>query len=162
MATGTVILPVLGAIVDATNPPGIAFTNARPKLLFNDSTDEFVYWTFRMPTNYGSAPVLKTFYSMAGANESKAIVFACEVMAVSDGDAVDMDADSYDAANSATKACPDAAGAPDEVSVTLTNADSVAAGDFVALKGYRDADNGSDTASGDMEVWAASLEYTIA
>lgn len=160
MATGTVILPILGCRFSSSSPPGLAFTNDRPKLLFDDTTDEIVFWTFRMPVNYASAPVLKAFFSMAGANTDDEIVFDCLVMAVSDGDAVDMDADSYDAANAATKTVPDLAGRPDEVSVTLTNEDGVAAGDFVALQVFRDADNVADDAAGDMEVWVVSLQYT--
>jgi len=160
MATGTILLPIMGCVLDAASPPGYAFTNSRPKLLFNDTTDEIIYWTFRMPVDYASSPVLKVFYSMAGANTEDEIVFDCLVMAVSDGDAVDMDTDSYDASNAATKTVPDTAGRPDEVSVTLANADGVAAEDFVALKAFRDADNIADDAAGDMEVWAASLEYT--
>ena len=47
-----------------------------------------------------------------------------------------------------------------EISLTLTNADTVAAGDFVVLYLARDVAAGGDTATGDMEVIAVSLEYT--
>ena len=42
MATGTILLPIMGCVLDAASPPGYAFTNSRPKLLFDDSTDEIV------------------------------------------------------------------------------------------------------------------------
>src|SRR5687768_9306033 len=71
MATGTIQLPVGGAIL----PDGSA-SNAAPGLLrvkssaaapspyfwqlnFDASTEEQCYWSFRMPADYASAPVLK-------------------------------------------------------------------------------------------------------
>jgi hypothetical protein len=48
----------------------------------------------------------------------------------------------------------------DQISLALSNADSMAAGDYCALKFRRDADNGSDTATGDLKVWAAEMRYT--
>lgn len=160
MATGTIILPIAPGNFDATNTPGFAKFNSKPRILFDDTTDEIVHWTFRMPANYSSAPVIKVQYSMASATTGNVVV-ACEVMAVSDGDAAAVDSDSYDTINtSSATAVPGTAGYLDEISLSLTNADSVAAGDWVALKFRRDADNASDTASGDLEMVAASLEYT--
>jgi len=43
------------------------------------------------------------------------------------------------------------------VSITLTNADSVAAGDYVRIAINRDADNGSDTATGDAYLLAVEV-----
>jgi hypothetical protein len=44
------------------------------------------------------------------------------------------------------------------VSVTLTNADSIAAGDLVRISISRDADDGTnDTATGDLYLLAAEL-----
>ena len=84
---------------------------------------------------------------------------AVEVMAVTDGE--DVDTDSFDTANaSAETTVPGTAGLMDEISITLTNADSLAAGDYVAVRLSRDADNAGDDASGDLELWAFSLEYT--
>jgi len=160
MATGTIPLPVESAVPDATNPPGKSYFNSKPQWLFDDTTDEILHWTFRMPENYASGLTLKCQYKMASATTNEVIV-ACEVMAVSDGDAQDVDADSYDTANTSSAATvPGTAGYLDEVSLTLTNADSVAAGDFTAIKFRRDADNVGDDATGDMELIALSLEYT--
>jgi len=162
MATATVLLPLLGASLDETNPPGVTWTNQRPKLLFDAATDEIAYWTFRLPADYSSALTLKFQYSMASATSGNVII-ACQVMAVTDADAQDMDTDSYDTVNtSAATAVPGTAGYLDEISLTLTNADSAAAGDYVAVKVSRDANNASDTATGDLELWAASIEYTTA
>jgi len=160
MATGTIILPVGGAYVDSTAPPGLGFSQSRAKLLFDDTTPEIVRWVFRMPADYASGPVAKIQYSMASAT-SNDVEFEVSVMAVSDGDAQDLDADSFDTVNSGSATVPGTAGYLDEISITLTNADSVAAGDWVCVKLARDADDGTnDTATGDAEVWAVSVEYT--
>lgn len=89
-----------------------------------------------------------------------AVYFEASVMAVTDGDAADINTESYDTANSGNATVPGTAGYLDEISITLTNADSVAAGDYVKIKINRDANNASDTAAGDAEVVATSLEYT--
>lgn len=159
MATGTIILSIPG-YPDATNPPGFGVFNSKPRALFDASTSETMHWTFRMPSDYASAPVLKLQYSMASAT-SGTIEFEAAIMAVSDGDAAAVDTDSYDTANTGSATVPGTAGYLDEVSITMTNADSLAAGDWVALRLSRDADDGSnDTATGDLELIAASLEYT--
>lgn len=160
MATGSLILPVAGAELDASVPPGVVFVNSRRKLVFDDTVDEICYWLFRMPENYASALVAKIQYAMASAVANEVIV-GVEVMAVTDAEAQDLDADSYDTVNtSGATTVPGTVGYLDEISLTLTNADSVAAGDWVAIKFRRDANNGGDDATGDMELWNFSLEYT--
>jgi len=161
MATGTIILPILAASLDASNPPGLDYSQNRPKLLFDDTTPEIAYWVFRMPSNYSSALTAKIQYSMASATANE-VEFEVSVMAVSDGDSQDLDSDSYDTANSGSATVPGTAGYLDEISISLSSNDSVAAGDWCAVKLARDADDGTnDDATGDAEVWAVSLEYTL-
>lgn len=159
MATATILLPVLAASGDVTDPPGLGFsTNGRPYLIFDASTDWLCMWTFRTPADYASALTLKYQYTMATATTGN-IVVQCEVMAAADN--VDVQTDSYDTANSSgAVAVPGTAGLIDDQSLTLTNADSVAAGSHCVIRFRRDADNVSDTATGNMRLWAASLEYT--
>jgi len=159
MATGTILLPI-PAQFDSANPCGLSLFNSKPRLLFDDTTDEICHWTFRMPENYASTPILKLQYAMASAIINEVIV-ACQVMAVSDGDTQAVDADSYDTVNtSAATTVPGTVGYMDEISLSLTNNDSLAAGDWAALKFSRDANNVGDDATGDMELIAASLEFT--
>ena len=159
MATGTILLPMNGATPDSSNPPAPVWTAAdRMNWVFDDTVDELLVWTFRMPENYASALVAKIQYSMVSAITLE-VVLAVEVMAVSDTE--DVDTDSFDTANtSAETTVPGTAGDMDEISITLTNDDSVAAGDYVAVRFSRDANNAGDDASGDIELWALSLEYT--
>jgi hypothetical protein len=127
---------------------------------FDATTGEMLMWSFRMPQDYASAPVAKVQYKMASATTGN-VVIAARIAAVSDGDAQDVDAKAFAAANtSAATAVPATAGFLDEISLSLTTADSLAANDFVVLWLSRDASNAGDTAVGDLECLCASLEYT--
>jgi hypothetical protein len=77
-----------------------------------------------------------------------------EVESVSDGDSIDLGATaSFDTANSSdNNSVPATAGYPYQVTVTLTNTDSMAAGDLVRFKITRD--EVSDTATGAAHVHA--------
>lgn len=156
----SILLPIPPTGFDATNPAGLAYENSVPHCLFDDTTIEGVYWTFRLPSDYSSAPVLKMVYSMASATTGT-IEMDAAIWAASDGE--DVDTPSYDTANSATETVPGTAGLSSDLSMTLTNADSMAAADLVHIKLTRDATDGTnDTATGDLELRAISLEYTAA
>lgn len=127
--------------------------------LFDAATDEHIVCSFTMPQDYVSAPVLKVQFKMTSAT-SGSVVWVCQVMAVTPGDATDLDAEVFAAANSVTEAVPATAGYLDEASITLTNADSVAAGDRVTLLLFRDANNAADDAAGDAEFVGADLRYS--
>jgi hypothetical protein len=128
--------------------------------LFDADTEEFLYWSFRIPGDYSSGLTAKIQYKMASATSGK-VDFDVALMAVSDGDSQDVDADSMSTVNSGDETVPGTAGYLGEISITLTNVDNLAAGDFVVIYLKRDADDGTnDTATGDCEVIAFSLEYT--
>jgi len=170
MATGSILLPIGGAI-----PPDGSASNAAPAIqrvksssaapsahflqaAFDATTSEMVYWSFRMPQDYASAPVLKLQYKMASAT-SGTFGLLVRLAAVSDGDATDVDAKAMGTVNTITAVTvPGTAGHLDEISGSLTNADSLAANDFAILMVARDTAN--DTATGDAEVIAVTLEYT--
>ena len=157
MATGSILLSIPAQGVDATNPPGLLYENDQWCLLFDAATDEICYWSFRMPENYASAPVLKIRYKMDSATSGN-VVTRVAVRATADGE--DPASSGYDTDNSSTTAVPGTAEQEDEISTTLTNADSIAAGESCTIRLARDADNASDTATGDMKVVAVTLEYT--
>ncbi len=163
MATGTVVFPLLGGIQDDTAPPGIGYAGDRAYLTFDSGTDELITWTFRMPADYASAPVAKVIWSgSSSTTTSHSAVWSVEVMAMTpDTDSVAIDTDSFDTANTVTDdILGTTAKRPQLASITLTNADSVAAGDYVAVRLSRDADNVSDDLSEDAWLWAFALEYT--
>ena len=158
MATGTIILPVPGNF-DSTTPPAFSLFNSKPRMLFSDGADEICHWTFRMPENYASGLILKVQYSMAS-DITNTVDLSVEVMAHATSDTVAIDADSYDTANTSNNNSVPAttAGKMGEISVTLTSADSVAAAEWCAIKFKRLSS--TDDAVGNMEVVAASIEYT--
>lgn len=162
MTTGTIILPLLAAVPDGTNAPALAFSTSRPYLAFDASTDEIIYWTFRMPQNYASGATLKIEWSgSSSTTTSHTCYWGAAVMAMTGDIDGAMDSDSYDTENTvADDILGTTAKRIQSASLTLTNADSVAAGDYVAIRFRRDADNASDDLPEDAWLWGLSLEYT--
>lgn len=160
MPTATIVFPIAGAALDPTNPPALEYENGKPQLLFDAATDEIIRFSFRMPSAYLSDPVLVLGYKMASAT-SGAVVLVCEVMAVTPNVNEAVDTDSYDTPNTVTDTVPGTAGDLAEIPIPLANDDSLAEKDYVTLKVSRDANNAADTATGDLELVEASLEYTV-
>lgn len=160
MATATILLPVESAKLPSTAAAGIDGGNDQWYLLFDDTTVEKCRWQFRMPGDYSSGLTSKIQYCMATAT-SGLVAFNVYIMAISDGDSADIDTDSFDSANVGYATVPGTAGYLDEISTSLSNVDSVAAGDLVVVRLERAADQTSiDTATGDAKVATFSLTYT--
>lgn len=164
MATGTILLPLLAGVPDPTNPPAVNFTAAnRPYLAFDSGTDELVLWTFRMPQDFASGLTAKIIWSGAASTTATDTArWAVEVMALTpETDSVAADSDSFDTSNEADDdILGTTAKRPQEVSITLSNDDSVAAGDYVAVRLSRNADHANDDLGEDAWVWGVALEYT--
>ncbi len=173
MATGSVLLsPGSATLYDGTTSnatPGmvrVKGTATAPApyylgLAFDASTREQVAWSFRMPIDYASTPAAKIqFYAAA---TSGAVVFECRLAAITPGDSQIVADKVFASANTSSAATvPGTAGYLAEVSLPLSNADSLAAGDWMVLYLARDAAHASDTATGDVTVIGVSLEYTTA
>jgi len=160
----SIMLPIVAAQINGdfiALPARIDRGLAAGALLFANDQTESAVWTFKMPANYVGSLTAKIQYSMASATSGK-VDFEVEVMAVSDGDSQDVDSASFDSVNeiSGGTTVPGTAGYLDEISVPLTNNDSISAGDLVTIRVNRDHDDADDTASGDAEVRAINLEYT--
>ena len=125
--------------------------------LFDADTDEHIYYQFLMPDNYASAPIVDVYYKCTSATEGTA-AFGAQIAAVTDADEADMDANKLDAANVGTATVPGTAGYMDVISITMTNADSVSANDFVILCVFRDISG--DSVAADIEVPLVVLRYT--
>jgi hypothetical protein len=137
--------------------PGLI--NDRPVLAFDAATDENAYWTDVAAQGFTGAVTVVITYMMASATTG-AVRFQVALEAVTDGDSTDLDAGtSFDTDNSAGATVPGTAGFIDQLSVTMTNADSIAAGDYYRLRLRRDADgtSGTDDAAGDCYVLAVEL-----
>lgn len=174
MATGSILLPIGAAVL----PDGSA-SNAAPAIYrrkstaaaptpywleaaFDASTTERLFWSFRLPADYASTPVMKVLWKMASATTGN-VVMTTRVAALSDGEASTANALALANANvSAATAVPGTVGHIKAISISITNlpAGGFAAGDFVVVYLIRDSSDVNDTATGDLELVAASLEYT--
>ncbi len=162
MATASIILPVQSAKIGGafiTAGAGIDGGSGPWKLLFDASVTESGLWQFKMPGDYASNPVLKLQYAMASATVGK-VDLEVDCMAVADGE--DIDSASFDSINeiSGGTTVPGTAGFLDTISIPLTNNDSVAANELFFVRAHRDHDDADDTATGDLELVSATLEYT--
>lgn len=156
MATRKVYSP-FSAEFPATNFPQLMLVNYRPVLAFNDTTDETCYWTSVADAGLTGTLTIIVHYIMASATTGS-VYFQAAIEAITPGDAVDLDATtSFDTANSGNGAVPGTAGYEQAISITMTNADSIAAGDYFRIALNRDANNGGDTATGDAYVLAVEL-----
>jgi hypothetical protein len=171
MTTGTIILTPGAAILPdgSTNNAAPAMQRTKSsgtapgayflQLAYDATGEEWACWQFRMPADYASAPVAVVQWKAASAT-SGGVVWDVRVAAVTTGDATDVDAKVFGSANTATGTAPSVAGYLLDTSVTLTNADSVAAGDFVVVRVARAAADASDTATGDAELVSVAITYT--
>ena len=133
----------------------------RPYLAFAGATaDESAYFTGIAPQNIAGTLTAIITYRMASATTG-AVRFEVLVEAIGDGDTTDTDAgSSFDTTNSAGATVPGTAGYIDQLSVTLTNKDSIAAGDYFRIQVRRDQDGttGTDDATGDAQVLMIELQ----
>lgn len=157
MATRAILTPE-AAHFPSSNFPQLTTSNRRPVLAFDASTAETCYWTFIAPQGLTSTLTLLIMYAMASAT-SGGVAFDAAIEAITPGDTVDTDSTtSFDTTNTGTDAAvPGTAGYVDSVSVTLTNADSIAAGDLVRVSLTRATANATDTATGDLYVFAVEF-----
>ncbi len=162
MATGSIILPVQSAKLPSSNPARIDGSTVNWKLLFDAATSQSAWWQFRLPANYSGSPVLKLqFAPQSTQSGTLAAVWRAYAEGVAPGS--DIATDTYGSANSATSTLANnqAAGILTELSISLSNiGGAFAAGNFVKIMVDRNAASGSDTATGDMALVNATLEYT--
>ncbi|HXV42415.1 MAG TPA: hypothetical protein VEC96_05095 [Anaerolineae bacterium] len=159
MATRFVFTP-MAAEFPVSNFPQLMLVNQRPVLAFDAATDETCYFTGIAPQGWTGTVTVVISYIMASAT-SGAVGFQAAIEAVTDGDATDLDAGtSFDTVNnSASTTVPATAGHIDQISITMTNADSLAAADYFRLSINRDADGSAitDDAAGDAYVLGVEL-----
>lgn len=156
MATRAVYEPH-AAEFPATNYPQLIAVNLRPALAFDATTEETAYFSDVAPQGLTGTLTLVTYWVMASATSGNLGVHVA-VEAVTPGDSVDLDAGtSFDTVNTSNATAVAAtAGYLFTVSITLTNADSVAAGDYLRISIYRDTGVASN-ATGDAYLLAAEL-----
>lgn len=157
MATRFVGTP-FSAEFPASNYPQLTLSNRRPVLGFDASTSETAYWTFVAPQGWTGTVTAVISYAMASAT-SGGVAFDVALEAITSGDALDTDAStSFDTVNAGNDATvPGTAGYMEQLSITLTNADSIAAADLVRVSVARDVADAADTATGDCYVFSVEI-----
>jgi hypothetical protein len=159
MATRATFTPLSTDPFPSSNFPELRPVNERPVLAFDAATDETARWTGIAPQGLTGTITAIITYIMASATTG-AVRFQGSLEAVTDGDATDLDAGtSFDTANSNGETVPGTAGHMSQLSITMTNADSIGPGDYYRLAINRDADgtSGTDDAAGDCYVLAVEL-----
>jgi len=126
---------------------------------FDASSVENLWWTFTMPQNYASGPIVRLQW-MANAT-SGSVVWGAQIGAITPADAdTPIEHVLATATTATTAANTTEARRLVETTITLANLDSLAVGDLLVLRVYRDAANGSDTCTVDAELVGCSLDYT--
>ena len=122
-------------------------------LAFDASTSESCYFTAKAPDDLDGTQTFVVTYRAASAT-SGTFQFDVSVESITSADALDTDsASSFDTVNtSSADTVPGTAGHQKQVTLTLSNVDSMAAADDVTFKFAR---NISDSASGDIHLISA-------
>lgn len=155
----TIILTATGATMPSTNFPASATidgTNVDYKVLdFDDSTDESIYYTFQWPDGWDSGN-LTPVVNWQSTSTTNNVVWAVQVACVADDEAVDA---SLGSDQSVTDAAKGTANRRNEGSISAFTPSGCAAGELTHIKIRRDADNGSDTMTGDARYLFTKLEF---
>ena len=138
----------------ATNFATLDTRNSIAILDFDDTTDEQAIFLSIIP----EAAVLTSGLSIrliwtATTATSGAVVWDASLERMT----TDIDTDSFDTAASVTTTTNGTSGVPNYSTITLTTIDSVTAGDGFRLRINRDANNASDTMTGDAELIAIEV-----
>jgi hypothetical protein len=157
-STGTILLPVQGAKLPTADAALIDGGETNWRLLFPDSTDYSCVWQFRMPHDFATGLKAHLHYSMASGTSGR-LIMGVEVMAITPGDAADVNTESYASVNTGTQTAPINVGFVSALSFAITANDNLVANDFVKFRLSRDADNANDTVTGYAEILNFTLEY---
>ena len=152
------------AIPAATNGPSFtAFAGTNfpvVGLAFDAAGDETCYFYFRAKP-YASGNVTATIHWYADTASSGDVIFGAALAAITaNTDTQDIETKAFATANTATDTH---LGTTNQrlhsIDITISNLDSLADADWVALKLYRDADAGGDTLTGDAVVVGLDLAF---
>lgn len=137
-------------------PPSSAFAgwtrrNNHIVAAFDAGTDESLDFRGVLPQHYAGGGLTIYVHWIAASATSGNCVWNAAMERLS----TDMDSDSFATAQAATGAANGTSGIITKTSITMSsgaNMDNLAAGDAFRLRITRDADNGSDTMTGDAQL----------
>lgn len=130
-------------------------------MAFDAATDQMAYWQF-IADSYGSGNLTLDIYWYADTATSGDVIWGAQVSVITaNTDSQDIETDAFATANTVTDSHLGTTGQRlHQASITISNLDSLASGDHVVLKLYRDADAGGDTMTGDAFVTMVELSYS--
>jgi len=160
MTTRFVLTPE-SAQFPSANFPQLTTIHSTERILvlaFDPTTQETCQWRGIAPQGVTGTWTAIITYAMAS-GVSGGVAFDVSVQAVSNGDALDIDASvSFDTVNGGSDASvPGTAGYIEQISITLNNMDSVSAGDWITFRVARDVADANDTAAGDAYVLSVEV-----
>jgi len=156
MATTRIVLTPESAHFPSSNFPAFDQVNRRPYLGFDPTTDETAYWTFVGPQGLSGTLSCKIYYICEDATSGTA-AWQVAIEAITDADTVDLDSStSFDTQNDGSGTVPGTNGYLDVISITLTNDDSIAAGDYVRVAINRDVSG--DSVANDLRFLVAEIQ----
>lgn len=146
----------------ASNFATLDTRNGHLVLDFDAGTDESAIFKAVLPRNYAGGGITAYLHWAASSATSGDVIWNVAFERIGEGQQ-DIDADGFASAQAGTATAPGTSGNVDIQAITFTNGaqmDSVAVGELFRLKVTRDADNASDTMTGDAELIAIELKET--
>lgn len=151
MATTRYALTPESAHFPSTNFAALTALNARPVLAYDKDTDESAMWTFVAPQGLSGA-LSAIIHLVAPTGSATATYWEASIEAITPGDSLSLAGDDFATVNTGNVTMPGTTGYQTSLTIALTNADSIAAGDYVRFKLTRDANNASDAYGYDAYV----------
>lgn len=179
MAVASIALPIGGATLPDGSSGNAApqierlqgtETNPKKHVLvarFDPTTEEFLYWSFRLPDDANASPTfnLKMHVASIAAITTTNVVMGGRILAVTPADTdtpiehAPPAQQTVTIANNTTEAGRLLTGT---IAFTNAQADGAVAGDWLAIAVSRVAANGSDTLAEDCRLYAVTMEYLLA
>lgn len=175
MATASISIPIGLMVPESASVPGATASGATfahiqssasapspafVQAVFANVAIQQGNWQFRMPADYASGLVAKAQWKANATSGTPTM--ACRIAAVTPGDPETPNEKAYGSPNGFTGLSPDPTEARRlvESSCTVTNADSVAAGDWVEFFYRIDTSATLGSLAADLELVSLTLEYT--
>ena len=130
-------------------------------LAYDAAADEHAFWKFKA-SNYGAGNLSLILRWYADTASSGDVIWNAAIAAITpDTDTQDVETKALAAVNAVTDSHLGTTGQRvHSCTITISNLDSLAADDEVFLRVSRDADNGSDTLTGDAILTDMELTYS--
>jgi hypothetical protein len=165
MATTKVPLDIGAALFPTSNPAAPVITQGTnfpvPGLAFDATTQETVFWVLRA-ANYGSGNLTLALDWYADTASANGIVFGASIAAITpDTDTQDIETKAFATENTGSDSHLGTTGQRlHRFTITISNLDSLAADDYIALRVRRVPADASDTMTGDAILVGAQLSYS--